>query len=63
MDFSFTEEQQAIRDLAAEILDDLVDDAMRKDFEGGKREAHQSARAGKAPLRIRWKQPAYAICQ
>lgn len=39
MDFSFTEEQQSLRDLAAQILDDLVSDAMRKDFEGGKREA------------------------
>ena len=42
MDFSFTEEQESIRELAAQILDDLVSDEMLRDFEGGNRTAAEA---------------------
>ena len=38
MDFSFTEEQEAIKELAGQILGDLVTDDMLRDFDRGKRD-------------------------
>jgi alkylation response protein AidB-like acyl-CoA dehydrogenase len=38
MDFSYSEEQQAIRELAGQILEDQVSDDLLRDFDRGKRE-------------------------